>query len=139
LAGCFFLQLLANAPVFHLLLGCHDHSGRCFGNVAERGLYQAWLNQSIEIVIGNHARSTANSYTSAGGTNSHADSYGDSGLNRCPICGAHGMLRIRRRPIDRILSLFVRLRRFRCTHVECHWEGNLRAHAPDRRRPEPTE
>ena len=35
-------------------------------------------------------------------------------------------MRIHRRLIDRILSVFIRLRRFRCTHVKCHWEGNLR-------------
>lgn len=43
----------------------------------------------------------------------------------CPICGKRGLLRIRRRFIDRVLSLFVRQRRFRCTHSGCHWEGNL--------------
>jgi len=44
----------------------------------------------------------------------------------CPLCGQHGLIRIRRRFIDRILSLFVRQRRFRCTQPGCQWQGNLR-------------
>jgi len=44
----------------------------------------------------------------------------------CPLCGQHGLIRIRRRLIDRILSLFVRQRRFRCTQPGCQWQGNLR-------------
>jgi len=43
----------------------------------------------------------------------------------CPMCGQHGLLRIRRRLIDRVLSLFVRQRRFRCTQPGCQWQGNL--------------
>ena len=40
--------------------------------------------------------------------------YGDdnSGCYACPRCGKGGLLRIRRRFIDRILSLFVTQRRF---------------------------
>lgn len=52
----------------------------------------------------------------------------------CPACGGTGLARVRRRPIDRLLSLFVRLRRFRCTCVECQWQGNLREPAAPRRR-----
>ena len=44
----------------------------------------------------------------------------------CPKCGAHDLVRIRRRFGDRLLSIFVKLRRFRCTHVDCLWVGNLR-------------
>ena len=38
----------------------------------------------------------------------------------CPNCGGD-LLRIRRYPIDRLLSLFVPVRRFRCR--DCLWEG----------------
>lgn len=44
----------------------------------------------------------------------------------CPKCGGAGLIRVRRRFVDRVASAFVRLRRFRCTHPECQWEGNLR-------------
>jgi len=51
----------------------------------------------------------------------------------CPLCGQHGLIRIRRRLIDRILSLFVRQRRFRCTQPGCQWQGNLREKAARRK------
>jgi len=41
-------------------------------------------------------------------------------LCRCPKCGGD-LLRVRRFAVDRLLSLFVPVRRFRC--VECVWEG----------------
>ena len=44
----------------------------------------------------------------------------------CPECGGTGLVRVRRRFIDRVASVFLGLRRFRCTHAGCHWEGNLR-------------
>ncbi|WP_324778455.1 hypothetical protein [Thiobacillus sedimenti] len=44
----------------------------------------------------------------------------------CPACKRHGLVRIRRRFIDRLIGLFVRQRRYRCTHPACLWEGNLR-------------
>jgi hypothetical protein len=44
----------------------------------------------------------------------------------CPMCGKRGLLRIRRRFIDLILSMFARQRRFRCTHFGYQWEGNLK-------------
>jgi hypothetical protein len=42
---------------------------------------------------------------------------------RCPNCfdRAH---RIKRRPVDRIFSLFSSVRRYCC--YTCHWQGNLR-------------
>ena len=63
-----------------------------------------------------------------------AGAYDDdsSGPYACPMCGMGGLLRIRRRFIDRVLSLIVRQRRFRCTHVGCQWEGNLRERRPGR-------
>jgi len=39
---------------------------------------------------------------------------------RCPNCGGD-LRRIRRYPIDRLVSLVVPVRRFRCE--ECTWEG----------------
>ncbi len=43
----------------------------------------------------------------------------------CPLYGCRGLIRIHRRPIDRLLSLFVSVYRFRCQQFECQWEGNL--------------
>lgn len=50
---------------------------------------------------------------------------GDAGVPACPVCGSLGLIRIHRRPIDRLLSLFVNVYRFRCQQFECQWEGNL--------------
>ncbi len=43
----------------------------------------------------------------------------------CPLCGCRGLVRVHRRPIDRVLSLFLDMQRFRCRQFECQWEGNL--------------
>jgi hypothetical protein len=61
----------------------------------------------------------------------------DNATYVCPKCGAQDLTRIPRRLIDRFLSLFTGVRRFRCTHVECMWEGNLRRKKPSSRRFEP--
>jgi transposase-like protein len=50
-----------------------------------------------------------------------------SKLPDCPHCG-RATYRVRRRQIDKLLSLFVPLRRFRCGH--CGWEGNRRDDRP---------
>ena len=42
----------------------------------------------------------------------------------CPQCGA-ASYRVRRRPIDRVLSLLSPVQRYRCTLIGCGWEGNL--------------
>jgi hypothetical protein len=48
----------------------------------------------------------------------------------CPRCHAP-VLRIHRRPIDRLVSLFSPLYRYQCTALECEWTGNLpRERAP---------
>jgi hypothetical protein len=75
--------------------------------------------------MANRGQSTVNSFNpvfraNASPHDDRSDSYA------CPMCGGHGLVRIRRRFIDRILSVFIRLRRFRCTHSECQWVGNLR-------------
>lgn len=43
----------------------------------------------------------------------------------CPMCGKV-LNRMRRRAIDRMVSVFVPFKRFRCRDVSCQWEGNLR-------------
>ena len=43
----------------------------------------------------------------------------------CPRC-AGNLIRIRRRVIDRLLSLFVPVRRYECPNSFCGWKGNLR-------------
>lgn len=44
----------------------------------------------------------------------------------CPLCG-EVVARIRRRAIDRLVSLIRPVHRYRC---RCGWEGNLRYEAP---------
>jgi hypothetical protein len=48
-------------------------------------------------------------------------------LRQCPRCGRPGLARVPRRFVDHLLNLFVRVKRYRCSHVGCDWEGNLRA------------
>jgi hypothetical protein len=43
----------------------------------------------------------------------------------CPVCNAPTH-RISRRFIDRLLSIFMPVRRYRCQSMKCTWEGNLR-------------
>jgi hypothetical protein len=42
----------------------------------------------------------------------------------CPMCGGP-LRRIHRRFIDRVLSLFRPVRRYRCPQPTCRWEGNV--------------
>lgn len=47
----------------------------------------------------------------------------------CPRC--RGLTyRIPRRALDRLISWFVPVRRYRCRSMNCHWEGNLRSLLP---------
>lgn len=46
----------------------------------------------------------------------------------CPTCGSRDLSRIRRRPVDRIYSLFFPVRRYRCCAFACNWEGVLKVH-----------
>jgi predicted RNA-binding Zn-ribbon protein involved in translation (DUF1610 family) len=48
---------------------------------------------------------------------------GSAGTVVCPRCGG-SVQRIRRRWIDRMLSAFAPLRRYRCHSPRCGWEGN---------------
>lgn len=43
---------------------------------------------------------------------------------KCPVCGG-ALKRIRRRPVDRLVSLFRPVMRYRCTAPRCDWMGNL--------------
>ena len=50
----------------------------------------------------------------------------------CPRCACH-LTRIHRRFIDRLLSLFLPVYRYRCDRLLCDWEGNIRVnHRPER-------
>ena len=40
----------------------------------------------------------------------------------CPRCGG-GLQRVHRQSIDRAVSIFVPVRRYRCTHRDCGWTG----------------
>jgi len=42
----------------------------------------------------------------------------------CPHCG-ESVLRIHRRVIDRLYSLYHPVYRYQCTSLECGWQGNL--------------
>ena len=42
----------------------------------------------------------------------------------CPQCGDF-VLRIHRRVIDRLYSLYHPVYRYQCTSLECGWQGNL--------------
>jgi hypothetical protein len=44
----------------------------------------------------------------------------------CPRCRG-ALIRIPRRPIDRVVSLIFPRRRYRCVAIGCSWEGNLSA------------
>jgi len=45
---------------------------------------------------------------------------------RCPRCQG-ALIRIKRRPIDRVISLLFPRRRYRCVAIGCGWEGSLSA------------
>ena len=47
----------------------------------------------------------------------------------CPRCG-EPVIRIRRNSLGRLLSLFGRVRRYRCSSAGCGWSGNLSKQPP---------
>jgi MYXO-CTERM domain-containing protein len=59
----------------------------------------------------------------AGATKSH---HRPTGLH-CPVCG-HPLERLHRHALDRWVSLFRDVHRYRCTHPACAWEGVLTHH-----------
>ncbi len=50
---------------------------------------------------------------------------GEPGKPSCPQCGGR-LIRIARRPLDRLLSRFSPVQRYRCERFNCQWEGNVR-------------
>jgi hypothetical protein len=60
------------------------------------------------------------------GDHSSTYSNAEDGRLTCPQCG-HALIRVARRPIDRLFSLFTMVHRFRCRNHECRWEGNIRS------------
>ena len=44
---------------------------------------------------------------------------------KCPLCAGYAT-RIRRRRIDRFISLFKPVYRYRCQNYYCQWQGNIR-------------
>lgn len=48
----------------------------------------------------------------------------------CPLCG-HDLVRVPRRLLDRLFSLFAPAHRYRCRMHDCQWEGTIRVAAPD--------
>ncbi len=52
-------------------------------------------------------------------------------INECPQCQRSGssgqLMRVHRRFVDRVMSLFRPFRRYRCQSMDCDWEGNLPA------------
>ncbi len=49
----------------------------------------------------------------------------DTARHVCPVCQGF-VLRIARRPIDKLTSLFAPVQRYRCESFSCGWEGNFR-------------
>lgn len=72
-------------------------------------------------------------------TPERADDEGEPDKPACPQCGGR-LIRMTRRAMDRALSLFVPVRRYRCQNFSCQWEGRVRApsdpasNTPDSRR-----
>jgi hypothetical protein len=83
-----------------------------------------------------HGHSTTDTGLTAK-ANSDLSRPGDTDSYTYPRCGAQDLTRIPRRLVDRILAIFTGVRRFRCTHIDCLWEGNLRKKKPSLRRFEP--
>ena len=54
-------------------------------------------------------------------------------VHECPKCGGESV-RIRRRLIDRLHGVFLPARRFRCSAMQCQYEGNVRRTVTAKRR-----
>lgn len=55
----------------------------------------------------------------------HAGRSNDTAGHVCPVCQGL-VLRIARRPIDKLTSLFAPVQRYRCDTFSCGWQGNFR-------------
>lgn len=51
--------------------------------------------------------------------------------HRCPKCGGQ-VWQVHRRRLDRWLSSWVRVHRYRCGDARCRWEGNFRSRSHGR-------
>jgi len=54
-----------------------------------------------------------------------AADYISTSTHSCVQCGEN-LIRTPRRPIDRLLNLFVPVERYRCRRFSCQWAGNIR-------------
>lgn len=43
---------------------------------------------------------------------------------QCPQCKGE-LFRIQRRPADRLLSIFIGMKRYQCQNDSCGWSGNI--------------
>ncbi len=62
--------------------------------------------------------------TTAHNADTRPKTYSGISKRSCPDCTAR-LVRIARRPVDRLQSLFVPVKRYRCRTFMCGWEGNL--------------
>lgn len=55
----------------------------------------------------------------------------------CPVCGSP-LKQTHRRAVDRLISQFYRVHRYRCPNTECKWEGLLHSkrHKAKNRKPQ---
>jgi hypothetical protein len=92
----------------------------------------AWLTGDIDDVLQTidpaasfaSGRALAGDESAMKGTSGFGQSVASYG-QPCPVCNA-STHRISRRFIDRLLSIFMPVRRYRCQSMKCTWEGNLR-------------
>lgn len=59
-----------------------------------------------------------------------AHGHAGTDVTGCPLC-AGDLIRVRRRPVDRIAGWVAPSRRYRCLAFRCQWEGNLRRQRGD--------
>jgi len=63
---------------------------------------------------------------SASRTRNESTSGLHGGYRCCQLCGS-SLVRVQRRSIDKFVSLFHPIHRYRCSAAKCTWQGNLRA------------
>jgi len=57
-------------------------------------------------------------------------------MHKCPQCSGE-IYRIPRRLIDRVMSLFAPLHRYKCLMPYCAWEGNIAQDQKSEKQPRP--
>lgn len=65
-----------------------------------------------------------NAFPETGGNHTEVTTYSHIRC-ACPRCNGHA-IRIPRRLVDLLLSMFITVSRYRCHSTDCGWEGNLR-------------